>query len=340
MTMTNAHDPTMGHVGPPLPSSEIRLRDVPEMGYLHTNNPPTGEVLARGPSIFVGYFKNDEATRETLQNGWICTGEQARRGPWLAPRPFRRAGDVGRWNPNGTLSIIDRKKNIFKLSQARRLAHPLSLCRGRACTLRVRCGGLSVNRYAGRVHRRREDRRRLRAVHFREPELRVRQQLQGLAARIVVCLVVFLLSVICASCAVLPAGRGGAVGGEGGGAVQGESVVGRSGFPLALARVPCPLQEGWWARVARAGDDSVRVRGRPSRSTQTKSARLCWKILARWRRRISFTRESLALWRCGFANLHLLCVQRFEKPKDLILELELDQLGQVICCCRVNTCAN
>jgi long-chain acyl-CoA synthetase len=88
-----------------MPSCEIKLRDVADMGYLSTNKPcPTGEVLVRGANIFSGYFKNEKATAETLENGWISTG------------------DIGRWNPNGTLSIIDRKKNLFKLSQGEYIA--------------------------------------------------------------------------------------------------------------------------------------------------------------------------------------------------------------------------
>eukprot|EP01006_Ploeotia_vitrea_P032581 TRINITY_DN64771_c0_g2_i1.p1 TRINITY_DN64771_c0_g2~~TRINITY_DN64771_c0_g2_i1.p1 ORF type:complete len:721 (-),score=443.10 TRINITY_DN64771_c0_g2_i1:559-2721(-) len=104
VTTTRSGDHTMGHVGPPLASAEVRLQSVPEMNYLITDNPPRGEVLARGPSIFRGYFKNEEATNSTLEHGWIHTG------------------DVGRWNPNGTLSIIDRKKNIFKLAQGEYIA--------------------------------------------------------------------------------------------------------------------------------------------------------------------------------------------------------------------------
>jgi len=57
VTASEAKDHTLGHVGPPLPSAEICLRDVPDMGYSSKNNPPTGEVLARGPSVFAGYYK-------------------------------------------------------------------------------------------------------------------------------------------------------------------------------------------------------------------------------------------------------------------------------------------
>jgi long-chain acyl-CoA synthetase len=102
--ISHPKDHTMGHVGPPLPSAEVKLVDVPEMGYLSTNDPPTGEVVARGPSIFRGYYKNDKATKSTIINGWCHTG------------------DIGRWNPNGTLSIIDRKKNMFKLAQGEYVA--------------------------------------------------------------------------------------------------------------------------------------------------------------------------------------------------------------------------
>lgn len=98
-------DLNVGHVGPPLPCSEIKLESVPELGYtIDDEAGPRGEVLVRGPNIFKGYYKNEELTKEVKIDGWFHTG------------------DIGRVNPNGTLTIIDRKKNMFKLSQGEYVA--------------------------------------------------------------------------------------------------------------------------------------------------------------------------------------------------------------------------
>ena len=101
--LTTAGDTRGGNVGPPLASVAIKLVGIPEMNYLAENG--EGEVCFSGPSVFKGYLKNEEKTRETIdEDGWV------------------HSGDIGRWNPDGTLSIIDRKKHIFKLAQGEYLA--------------------------------------------------------------------------------------------------------------------------------------------------------------------------------------------------------------------------
>ena len=80
-------------VGLPVPSVEIKLLDVPDAGYFAKGNPQQGEVCIRGPSVTSGYYKRpDLNSDETIftQDGWL------------------RTGDIGQWNPDGTLSLIDR----------------------------------------------------------------------------------------------------------------------------------------------------------------------------------------------------------------------------------------
>lgn len=82
-----------GNVGLPVPCVEIKLLDVPEAGYFSKNDPPQGEVCVRGPAITGGYYKRPDLNEDPT----IFTADG-----WL------RTGDVGQWNPNGTLSVIDR----------------------------------------------------------------------------------------------------------------------------------------------------------------------------------------------------------------------------------------
>nr|XP_054773184.1 long-chain-fatty-acid--CoA ligase 5-like [Lytechinus pictus] len=102
-TLTLPNETASGHVGSPLPNVMIKLVDVEEMGYLASQD--KGEICMKGSCVFKGYFKNQEKTDEAIDSdGWLHTG------------------DIGEWLPNGALKIIDRKKNIYKLSQGEYVA--------------------------------------------------------------------------------------------------------------------------------------------------------------------------------------------------------------------------
>ncbi|VDK47070.1 unnamed protein product, partial [Cylicostephanus goldi] len=96
-------DANAGHVGMVVPAASIKLVDVPELGYFAKDD--AGEVCIKGPIVFRGYYKNEEMTKEVLdEDGWLHTG------------------DIGRWLKEGTLKIVDRKKHIFKLAQGEYVA--------------------------------------------------------------------------------------------------------------------------------------------------------------------------------------------------------------------------
>ncbi|CAF3868924.1 unnamed protein product [Rotaria sordida] len=102
-TSTHAPDMSCGRVGSPVATVEIKLIDVPDMNYRSEMN--QGEICIRGPTVFKGYYNDEEKTREAIdQEGWLHTG------------------DVGEWISNGALRIIDRAKYIFKLSQGTYIA--------------------------------------------------------------------------------------------------------------------------------------------------------------------------------------------------------------------------
>ncbi|TFK36168.1 long-chain-fatty-acid-CoA-ligase [Crucibulum laeve] len=104
-----------GTVGLPVPSVEVKLLDVPDAGYfanpvardLPATHPQQGEVCIRGPSVTKGYYKRDDLNSDPTiftEDGWM------------------RTGDVGQWNKDGTLSLIDRLKNLVKLQTGEYIA--------------------------------------------------------------------------------------------------------------------------------------------------------------------------------------------------------------------------
>lgn len=76
-----------GSVGKPLPGVEIKIDNPDENGV--------GEVLARGQNIMLGYFNNDEATDEVIEDRWL------------------RTGDLGRLDDDGNLYIVGRSKDVI-----------------------------------------------------------------------------------------------------------------------------------------------------------------------------------------------------------------------------------
>ncbi|XP_056684393.1 long chain acyl-CoA synthetase 1 isoform X1 [Spinacia oleracea] len=94
----------VGAVGVPSVYTELRLEEVPEMGYHPLSDPPRGEICLRGKTLFSGYYKNPELTTESIKDGWF------------------HSGDIGEILPNGAIKIIDRKKNLIKLSQGEYVA--------------------------------------------------------------------------------------------------------------------------------------------------------------------------------------------------------------------------
>ncbi|QSS48670.1 acyl-CoA synthetase [Histoplasma capsulatum var. duboisii H88] len=76
---------------------EVKLVDFPEAGYYTKSTPPQGEIWVRGNSIMEGYYKNEALTAEVMTaDGWF------------------KSGDIGQWDENGHLRVIDRKKSLVK----------------------------------------------------------------------------------------------------------------------------------------------------------------------------------------------------------------------------------
>ncbi|HEX3173372.1 MAG TPA: long-chain fatty acid--CoA ligase [Solirubrobacterales bacterium] len=81
-TISSPDDFRIGTIGKPFPGCEVKIAE-------------DGEILVKGPNVFQGYYKNEEATRETIVNGWLHTG------------------DLGAIDEDGFIRITGRKKDII-----------------------------------------------------------------------------------------------------------------------------------------------------------------------------------------------------------------------------------
>ncbi|ETN80559.1 AMP-binding enzyme [Necator americanus] len=101
-TLADVHDLSTGTVGPPLTCCEILLEEWAEAGYSPDNGAPQGEILIGGKNVALGYFKNEEKTKEDFV--------------YRNNKRYFATGDVGEFRADGSLRIIDRKKDLLKLS--------------------------------------------------------------------------------------------------------------------------------------------------------------------------------------------------------------------------------
>lgn len=85
----------VGSIGKALPNVKVKLEDV--------NNDGMGELLAKGPNIMLGYYGNEEATREVLVNGWFHTG------------------DLAKIDEDGYIFICGRKKSVIVLKNGKNI---------------------------------------------------------------------------------------------------------------------------------------------------------------------------------------------------------------------------
>ncbi|CAF2567088.1 unnamed protein product [Rotaria sp. Silwood2] len=99
----SVNDIEAGATGIPTPLNHLKLVDVPDKNYYAKDG--IGEICLRSKAVFKGYLKDEAKTREAIdEEEWLHTG------------------DIGQWTPHMTMKIVDRKKNMYKLSQGEYVA--------------------------------------------------------------------------------------------------------------------------------------------------------------------------------------------------------------------------
>jgi long-chain acyl-CoA synthetase len=95
LTLNPAGREKPGSIGVPLPSTEMKCVD--DQGNEVAIGEP-GEIIARGPQVMRGYWRQPEETKLVLRNGWLFTG------------------DIGKMDAEGYFSIVDRRKDMILVS--------------------------------------------------------------------------------------------------------------------------------------------------------------------------------------------------------------------------------
>lgn len=88
-----------GTIGWPVSNSELKIVPLDGSHRKGLGKNETGEILFRAPNVMAGYYKNDNATRETItDDGWL------------------RTGDIGHMDENGFFYVSDRMKELIKVN--------------------------------------------------------------------------------------------------------------------------------------------------------------------------------------------------------------------------------
>ena len=91
------HRPKYGTIGLPLPLTDARIVS-PEDGTRELGIGEAGEIAVRGPQVMKGYWGNPSATKDAFRDGWFLTG------------------DIGRVDEEGYFTVVERKKDMIKVS--------------------------------------------------------------------------------------------------------------------------------------------------------------------------------------------------------------------------------
>ena len=95
-----AENAVLGGCGHPVPNTIAKIIDITTgagVGPMEENEENYGELCVAGPQVMKGYHRNKKATKATIKDGWLHTG------------------DIAKYNKDGQFFIIDRLKELIKV---------------------------------------------------------------------------------------------------------------------------------------------------------------------------------------------------------------------------------